>query len=84
MDEMKEEVEPLPLVPAICIRFSLSKAEGWYVTVSYITLLRPSTYRPAHLIIYPPYPTPHLRQRALVPSWSLLPDRLYRGEVALK
>ena len=36
IDEMKEEVEPLPLVPAMCIRFNWSKSEGWYVTVSYI------------------------------------------------
>ena len=82
MAEMKEEVEPLPLVPAMWIGFSWSKSDG-YTCISVLHLFGPQ-WPDAHLISYSSNPLSHLRECLLVPSRSELLDGLDNGEVALK
>ena len=81
IDEMKALVEPLPLVPAMCIGFRRSNSEGF----SYCQLCAClSALRAAHLIPNFMAPFNHLRNGLLVHATARLPYRIDNGEIGLQ
>jgi hypothetical protein len=80
MEEMNEEVLPLPLVPAIWMGFSWSKSAGWQVSVGGRRLRQ----HDSHLISCLLDPFDHLRDGILVHALSRFPNRIDDGEVTLQ
>ena len=83
MEEIKALVEPFPFVPAMCMRFNLSKSDGCESSQPGV-LLPIGGSRGSHLIPYPAAPFYHLRYCILVQAPAGLPDGIDDGEVALQ
>lgn len=82
MEEMKAEVEPLPLVPAIWMRLRRLTSSGCTQGVSEFPLI--GCRRCAHLISYSLAPINHLRDSLYVHTPSGLSYRIHNCEIRLQ
>lgn len=87
IDDMNALVDPLPLVPAMCMVFRRLKSEG-YPKNPPLSISQPGIRWEAegfsHLISNPTAPFDHLRDRGLVHALARLPDGVHDREVGLK
>ena len=79
---MKDEVDPLPFVPAMWTGFRISKSDGYAGHEHFNCFMK--LFANAHLISDSSCPLDHLGYGTFVPSWALLLDVFHDREVALE
>ena len=86
MEEMKALVEPLPLVPEMCMRFSRSKSDGYLSSQPGMSTedLVGGNSGCSHLISNPFAPLNHLGYSIFILVPARLSDGIYDRKIALQ